>query len=81
MAKFVDVTLPAFEDGTNEAEIGRWVFKEGEKVTKGTLIVDILVAKVEHEILAEVDGMLVDIQKGDGEIVEVGELLCRIQVE
>jgi pyruvate/2-oxoglutarate dehydrogenase complex dihydrolipoamide acyltransferase (E2) component len=81
MAQVVDVILKKLDESSDEAEIGQWMVQEGDKVSKDTPIVDIMIEKTEYEILAETDGVVFDIQKTDGEIVETGELLCRIRVE
>ena len=61
-----------------EATIAKWHKQPGEAVKRDELLVDIETDKVVLEVLAEADGVLASIVKGEGETVLSNELIATL---
>ena len=73
-----DFTLPDLGEGTTEGEIVKWLVAEGERVELHQVIVEVETDKAIVEVPAPRSGTVVEILKGAGEVVGVGEVLVRI---
>ncbi len=73
-----DIVIPAdlWEDD-DETVITAWLASDGAKVNKGSLIAEIMTAKVQHEIDAPATGKLSIIKKQD-EVVAKGDIIGMI---
>lgn len=63
-------------ESVQEATIARWLKKEGETVTAGDPVVELETDKVNVEVPADGDGILQSITRGEGETVNVGDVLA-----
>lgn len=70
--------VPQMGESVVEGTIGKWFLKEGEKIVKDQPIVEILTDKVNVEVPAENDGVLLEILAPEGEIVAVGKEIAVI---
>ncbi len=77
----VDVKVPVLAESVAEATLMNWHKKAGESVSRGDSLIDIETDKVTLEVAALNDGILVEILKGDGELVESNEVIARIDTE
>lgn len=77
----VDVKVPVLAESVSEATLMTWHKKEGEPVTRGENLIDIETDKVTLEVAAMSDGVLSEILKGDGEIVQSDEVIARIDAD
>src|SRR5690554_6041038 len=71
----IEIKAPTFPESVADGTVATWHKQPGEAVKRDELIVDIETDKVVLEVLAEADGVLGDIVKGEGETVLSGELL------
>ncbi|QLY40216.1 2-oxo acid dehydrogenase subunit E2 [Hujiaoplasma nucleasis] len=71
--KFADIG-----EGIHEGKILEWKYKQGDKVEEGETLVIIETDKVNAEIPIPVDGTIVKLGPPEGEIIQVGDLLARI---
>jgi 2-oxoglutarate dehydrogenase E2 component (dihydrolipoamide succinyltransferase) len=71
----VDITVPALGESIVEATVGRWLKSEGETVEQGEAVVELETDKVNMEVAAESDGVLISIQRAEGETVNIGDVL------
>ena len=71
----IDIKAPTFPESVADGTVATWHKKPGDSVLRDDLIVDIETDKVVMEVLAEADGVLAEIIKGEGETVLSGELL------
>ncbi len=76
----VDVILPKIGMAMQDALITSWLKKEGEAVTKGEPLLEIETEKVLETIEAPETGILAEILFQEGEDVEVGVVIARIQM-
>ncbi len=71
----IEIKAPTFPESVADGTVATWHKKPGDSVLRDDLIVDIETDKVVMEVLAEADGVLSEIIKGEGETVLSGELL------
>ena len=74
----VDVLLPQLGETVVEGTITRWFVGVGEAVVIDQPLYEVSTEKVDSEVPSPVGGMLVEIVVGEGAVVPVGAVLCRI---
>lgn len=74
--KFADVG-----EGISEGEIVRWHVQEGDEVDENQTIVEVETDKAIVDIPSPCDGVVQSIPHGEGETIEVGEVLAEIEPE
>ena len=75
----INITVPELGESVVEATVVRWFKSVGDAVKIGDALVELETEKANFEVAAEKDGMLSSITKGDGEDVEVGDVLGIIE--
>jgi 2-oxoglutarate dehydrogenase E2 component (dihydrolipoamide succinyltransferase) len=75
----IEIKAPQFPESVADGTIATWYKKVGEAVSRDELIVDIETDKVVLEIVAPEDGTLVEIIKGEGDVVLSQELIARFE--
>lgn len=73
-----EVIMPKAGIDMTEGQIVKWLKQEGEQVTEGEIILEIMTDKTSMEIEAEVSGTLLKILRQDGETVPVTEVIAYI---
>lgn len=76
-----DVKVPQMGESVHEGTIVEWKVAEGDKVKRDQPLVEIMTDKVNVEIPAEVEGTIQKIVAQSGDVVQVGNVLCTIEVE
>ncbi|PRB82041.1 2-oxoglutarate dehydrogenase complex dihydrolipoyllysine-residue succinyltransferase [Pseudomonas sp. MYb185] len=71
----IEIKAPTFPESVADGTVATWHKQPGDAVKRDDLIVDIETDKVVLEVLAEADGVLGDIIKGEGDTVLSGEKL------
>lgn len=71
----IEIKAPTFPESVADGTVATWHKKPGDAVKRDDLVVDIETDKVVLEVLAEADGVMGDIVKGEGETVLSGEVL------
>lgn len=74
MAQYV--YMPKFGATMTQGEVVQWFIKEGDSITRGQIIAEIMTDKVTNEIAALVSGEVEKIVVAEGEIAEVGKVLA-----
>ena len=76
----VEVFMPKMSDHMEVGEIIRWLVKEGDRVEKGQVIMEVMTDKVVADLEAPASGVLKGIRRGaeDGATVPVGETFAFI---
>ncbi len=74
----VEIHVPELGESVADATVGRWLKQEGETVKSGEALVELETDKINFEVEAEQDGVLESIAKGEGETVDVGEVIGTI---
>jgi 2-oxoglutarate dehydrogenase E2 component (dihydrolipoamide succinyltransferase) len=73
-----EIHVPELGESVADATVGRWLKQEGDAVTSGDALVELETDKINFEVEAEQDGVLQSISKGEGETVNVGEVIGTI---
>ena len=73
-----DFLLPDLGEGLTEAEIDRWLVKEGDTVAEDDPLVELITDKATAEIPSPFAGTVVRIHHAEGEVVPVGSVLVTI---
>ncbi len=74
-----ELTVPKMGMDTTEVEILKWIVKVGDNVKKGDPVAEIEFEKATTEIESEVSGIIEEILFKEGDIVDVGSVICRIK--
>ncbi len=77
----VDVKVPVLAESVAEATLMTWQKRAGDQVKRGDNLIDIETDKVTLEVAALNDGVITEILKDDGEIVQSDEIIARIDTE
>ena len=80
MAK-VDVIMPQMGESIAEGTITKWLKQKGDTVERDESLLEISTDKVDADIPSPASGTLVDILVSEGETVEVGTPIARIETE
>ena len=75
----VTLKLPRISMNMEEGTITAWRKQPGDPFKQGEILYDIETEKVTLEVEAPCDGTLVEIVAPEGEVVEVGGPVCRIE--
>lgn len=77
----VDVVVPKWGLTMKEAEITKWLKKEGEHVEKDEPLVEVTTEKLSSSIKAPASGKLIKILVKEGESAPVGKVIAQIEPE
>jgi 2-oxoglutarate dehydrogenase E2 component (dihydrolipoamide succinyltransferase) len=75
----VEMRLPQFDMLDADADILRWLKKEGDHIREGEHVVEVETAKAAGALEAPVSGVLVRIQAPEGATVTSGAVLALIE--
>lgn len=75
----IEIKTPTFAESISEGTVAVWHKQVGDPVKRDDVLVDIETDKVVIEIFAPADGVLAEILKEEGEVVESEELLGRLE--
>jgi 2-oxoisovalerate dehydrogenase E2 component (dihydrolipoyl transacylase) len=78
-----DVKLPSLGEDAEEEEavVAFWLVNEGDLVHKGDDLVELTTDKAAFTLPSPKQGRLVEIVAEEGDPVEVGDVLCMLEVE
>ena len=76
-----DFIIPKVGMGITEVEILKWKVEPGDRVSTGDSIVEIDVEKANTVLEADNAGIVKELLVLEGDIVEVGSVICRIGEE
>jgi 2-oxoglutarate dehydrogenase E2 component (dihydrolipoamide succinyltransferase) len=74
----IEIILPAMGEGIIEAEITRWLVREGDKVEVDTPVVEVATDKVDSEIPSPATGIIKKILSVEGDVPKVGQVIALI---
>lgn len=75
----MNIVLPAMGEGVIEATVNKWLVEEGARVREDDPLVEVATDKVDSEVPAPVDGILVTIIAGEGTVAKIGEIIAIIE--
>ncbi|HEY8445833.1 MAG TPA: 2-oxoglutarate dehydrogenase complex dihydrolipoyllysine-residue succinyltransferase [Thermomicrobiales bacterium] len=71
----VEIRVPPLGESLVDAVVGQWLKSEGDPVSRGETLLELETDKVNLDVTATEDGILSKIEKREGDVVTVGELL------
>ncbi|MEO8733362.1 MAG: biotin/lipoyl-containing protein, partial [Flavobacteriales bacterium] len=74
----IEILLPKMGESVAEATIIKWLKKEGDRVEADEPMVEIATDKVDSEVPAPQDGILLKRLVNDGDVVQVGQPIAQI---
>ena len=74
-----DIIIPNLGNEISEAEITEWLVAIGEEVEEGDVILLISTTKTSLEIESTTSGKISQINFSEGDLVQVGDVVCRIE--
>lgn len=72
----VSVVMPALEMAQETGKLVRWLKNEGQRVSKGDMLIEVETDKAVVEIEAQADGLLGGIVAKEGDVVPVGQTIA-----
>ncbi|MBL4837514.1 MAG: dihydrolipoamide succinyltransferase, partial [Kordiimonadaceae bacterium] len=76
-----DIVIPQMGESVSEGTIGTWLKAVGEAVAADEPIVEVETDKVAMEVPSPVAGVLVEQLVAEGDTVEIGVLIARVDTE
>ncbi len=73
------IKAPQFPEAVADGTVATWHKQPGDAVAREELLVDIETDKIVLEIVAPADGVLTEILKGEGEVIESQELIAMFE--
>jgi pyruvate dehydrogenase E2 component (dihydrolipoamide acetyltransferase) len=73
-----DFKLPDLGEGVTEAEIDKWLVKEGDEIEEDAPLVEVITDKATAEIPSPFAGVVARIHVGEGDVVPVGTVLVTV---
>ncbi len=73
-----DITMPQLGETVTEGTITRWFKQVGDEVAVDEALFEVSTDKVDTEVPSPVAGVLAEIMAGEGDLVEVGQVLARV---
>src|SRR6266567_439283 len=70
-----EIRVPALGESIVDAVIAKWLKHEGDAVQQGDVLVELETDKVNVEVNAEQSGVLQRVDKKEGDVVAVGDVL------
>jgi len=77
----IEVKLKGLPEGMSEATVQAWYFEEGDAVSKGDEIAELVTDEGTVTVMAPTTGILAEVYYDEGESVAAGEVLCLIEDE
>jgi 2-oxoglutarate dehydrogenase E2 component (dihydrolipoamide succinyltransferase) len=71
----VEIRVPALGESIVDAVVANWLKHEGDTVSQGEALVELETDKINVDVPAEQSGVLQKIEKREGDIVSVGDVL------
>ena len=75
----IEIKAPTFPESVQEGTLATWHKNVGDSVTRDELLVDIETDKVVLEVVAPANGILTEVLKAEGDLIESNELIARIE--
>ncbi len=75
----VDVKLEQLGESVRDGTLSKWLKNIGEFIAKDDPLVEVITDKVNVEMLSDYEGELLEILVQEGQTVEIGQVICRIQ--
>lgn len=75
----IELKMPKLAQTSTEYRVSAWVAKEGDRIEKGDVLLEVEIDKATAEVESYVKGTLAEIVIGEDETVNVGDVYARIE--
>ncbi|MBN9653597.1 2-oxo acid dehydrogenase subunit E2 [Halobacillus sp. GSS1] len=75
------INMPQLGESVTEGTISTWLVQPGDQVNKYDPIAEVMTDKVNAEVPSSFSGVIKELVASEGDTIEVGELMCYIEVE
>ncbi len=79
MSKTIDFVLPKMGESITEGTILNWIVDEGASFAEGDILVEVGTDKVDNEVPAPFDGVLIKQLVTAGDVVAIGSVVAQIE--
>ncbi|MED1442103.1 dihydrolipoamide acetyltransferase family protein [Aeribacillus composti] len=76
-----EMKMPQLGESVTEGTISKWLVSIGDKVNKYDPIAEVMTDKVNAEVPSSYTGVIKELLAEEGDTLQVGEVICRIEVE
>jgi len=76
-----EIVMPQLSDSMDEGKLISWKVKEGQKVNLGDVIAEVESDKAIMEVQSFKSGVVAEIEVHEGEVVPVGHVIAKINIE
>lgn len=73
--------MPQLGESVTEGTISKWLVSVGDKVNKYDPLAEVMTDKVNAEIPSSFTGVIKELMAEEGDTLEVGQIICSIEVE
>lgn len=73
-----EIRVPVLGESVVEATISKWLKQEGETIHAGEPLLELETDKVNLEVPADQDGVLISIARAEGDTVQIGDVLGHV---
>jgi 2-oxoglutarate dehydrogenase E2 component (dihydrolipoamide succinyltransferase) len=78
--KLVDMVMPPMGESIMECTVLTWLKKTGDTVEADDSILEVATDKVDTEVPSPFSGKLVEILAQEGDVIEIGNVVARLEV-
>ncbi|KZZ86211.1 dihydrolipoamide acetyltransferase family protein [Bacillus sp. SJS] len=75
------MTMPQLGESVTEGTISKWLVSVGDKVNKYDPIAEVMTDKVNAEVPSSFSGIIKELTAEEGDTLEVGQVICKVEVE
>lgn len=76
-----NVQLPELGEGVTEGELVKWLVKVGDKISPDQPVAEMMTDKATVEVPSPIAGVVKEIQKKEGDVVEVGAVMLVVETD
>jgi 2-oxoisovalerate dehydrogenase E2 component (dihydrolipoyl transacylase) len=77
----IDIPMPQLGESVTEGTLLRWLKKPGDAIAKYEPICEVATDKVNAEVPSTIAGTIREIIANEGEVIQVGQTICRMQAK
>lgn len=76
-----NVQLPELGEGVTEGELVKWLVKVGDRISPDQPVAEMMTDKATVEVPSPIAGVVKEIQKKEGDVVEVGAVMLVVETD
>lgn len=76
-----NVQLPELGEGVTEGELVKWLVKVGDKISPDQPVAEMMTDKATVEVPSPIAGIVKEIQKKEGDVIEVGAVMLVVETD